>query len=644
MDAFSFYSYLLNRGFERRESQEEMIRLVQEVVEEGGVRLIEAPTGTGKTFAYLIPLITSGRRAIISTGTKILQDQLKRDIEFLTGHCKTLTGKDVNYAVLKGKANYLCLDRFRKENLSEEEKGDIPELMETEWEGDLTLTSVSPEVLGKINVDEDYCTSAYREVCPYRSECYYWEKVKRRERSADILVVNHALLALKEFEETEGRILVIDEAHELDRYLTLATTGGLSLYWVREVVGSMEKLLEKEIRIEPEEFFRRNFEKLFKEESEEIPLESLAPYAEELKESIAEPLRNSYKEIREKLREEVLDFLENRLMISFRLKAYLERTFLLPPEDLERFKAGYDEPEEEEKRLIERVKKVEYLERKLQKLSTFLRVAQSEDSEFGYKVSRKWSKKLQTFNYRLEIFPVFPKGVVDTEAYRGVILTSATVDPEDLRFTTGIEGDFHRLSKNFDYSRVTFLIQNTNPKRENWEERLKESFEDIRSVHDKVLVLLTNRSHLKLFSSNGEVAKQGEDSLNRLVESLRDGRIRVLIGLDSLWTGIDVRGEKGILMSKLPFDSPEDPVTYHRIRYLKSIGEDPFEYQRRKAFIKFRQGVGRLMRQKTDSGTIVICDNRIWRYREFIDFLKDLGVRVVYEKSFRARRTSGRPY
>ncbi len=644
MDTESFYEYLLTKGYERRSSQEEFIGIVQELIEEGDVKLVEAPTGTGKTFAYLIPIITSGQKAIISTGTKILQDQLRRDIEFLTGHYRLLTGEEVSYAVLKGKGNYLCLDRFYKERLSAEELGDIPELMETEWEGDLTLSSCSPEAISKLNVDDDYCTLHYRNVCPYRGECYYWEKVKSKERRAQILVVNHALLALKDFEDTEDRVLVIDEAHELDRYLTLASTSALSLYWFRELIGNLEKLLEREIKLSPEDFFRESFEKLFKEDNQEVSMESLSPYIPALRKELADPVKRLVQEFRERLLSEVEEFLEGRLMVSFRLKGFLEGSMLFPPDLLERFRAGYEEPDEGERELIEKVKKIDYLERKLQKLSQFLRLCEEDREEFGYKVSRSWSRRLQTYNYRLEIFPVFPRGIVDPELYRGVLLTSATIDPEDIRFTTGIEGDFYRLGHNFDYSKVTFIIANTNPKKEGWEEKLKESYEDIRSVHDRVLVLLTNRRHLKLFEGNGEVARQGEGSLNSLIEKLRDGRIKVLVGLDSLWTGIDVRGEKGILMSKLPFESPEDPVTYHRIRYLKSIGEDPFEYQRRKAFIKFRQGVGRLVRQKTDSGTIILCDNRIWRYREFVDFLRELGVNIVYEKNLTSRRTSGRPY
>ncbi len=644
MDSFSFYQYLQSKGFERRESQEEMIHLVEEVIREGGVRLIEAPTGTGKTFAYLIPIITSRQRAIISTGTKVLQDQLKRDIEFLTSHYKLLTGEEVSYAVLKGKGNYLCIDRFKKENLSSQEKADIPELMETEWEGDLTLSSVSPEVAGRINVDEDYCTNAYRKVCPHRGECYYWEKVKSRERSAQILVINHALLALKEFEETEDKVLVIDEAHELDRYLTLASTAGISLYFIRELTSSLQKLTGREINLPVEEFFRDNFARLFKEETEEVSLDSLAPYMEDFKTRICQPLYDLFDEAVGQLKEELREFLEGRLMVSFKFKGYLEKTLLLPREIIELTGASYEDPDHDEEALIEKLKRVEFLSGKLRKLKRFVRLCEEEDPSFGYKLSKKWSRKLQTFNYRMEVFPVFPRGVVEPEAYKGVVLTSATIDPEDISFTTGIEGDFYRLSKNFDYSSITFLIHDTNPKKPQWEEKLVEAFEDIRSLYDKVLVLLTNKAHLKLFEGNGQVAKQGEDSLNSLISALREGKIKVLVGLDSLWTGIDVRGEKGILMSKLPFDSPEDPVTYHRIKYLRSLGEDPFHYQRRKAFIKFRQGVGRLKRQKEDTGTIVLCDNRIWRYREFINYLKELGIKVVYLKNLTARRTWERPY
>ena len=639
MDSQHFYEYLLSKGYDRRESQEEFISLVEEVIEEGGVRLIEAPTGTGKTFGYLIPIITSGRKAIISTGTKILQDQLRRDIEFLTGHYKILTGREIEYLVIKGKANYLCVDRLNKEEIEHEHRMALKELMENGWDGDLSLTDLPVDTAQKVNIDEDYCTYAYRKLCPHRNSCYYWSKLKLRELKADILVVNHALLALKEFEDTREKVLVIDEAHELDRYLTLASTTGVSLYYLREIIGYLEKLLGEEIKVSPEGFFRKHFGKLFENEGDELSLESLTPYIGEFRTSIYEPLKAYLNRLTNKLREEILEFLNSRLMISFKLKEYILDSHIIEYEVIERFKAGYEEPEEEERELIEKLKKVEFLDSKLYKLGVFTRLAENEDNSYGYKVSRRWSKKLQTYNYRLEMFPVFPRGVIQEEDYKGIILTSATVDPEDIKFTTGIEGDFFPLKKNFDYSDVTFIIKNTNPKRDDWKEQLIEAYEDILNIHERVLVLLTNKVHMELLNHRDGTARQGESSLDKLIEFLREGKIKALIGLDSLWTGVDIRGEKGILMSKLPFDSPEDPTTYHRIRFLKSIGEDHFEYQRRKAFIKFRQGVGRLMRQKTDRGTIVLCDNRIWRYREFINFLKELGVNIVYEKGLTYRRT-----
>jgi ATP-dependent DNA helicase DinG len=643
MDPFGFYEYLISRGFERRRSQERMIGIVREVVEEGGVKLIEAPTGTGKTFGYLIPIITGGVRAVISTGTKILQDQLRRDLEFLISHYKMLTGREVRYAVVKGRANYLCLDRFFKEK--PEDPGNVPELMEGDWDGDLTLSEVPPHLVGRINVDEDYCTPSYREVCPYRGRCYYWSGVKVREASADILVVNHALLALKEFEDTKERVLVVDEAHELDRYLTLATTVGISLYTVRETVAHLERIGGDRVEVEVEDFFRENFSGLFeKDEEKEVPLDSLQPYAEPFRKVVLEPLRLGLRKVKEKLKEEVGNFLRSRLAVSHRLKFYLERVPLVERDLLEVTNSAYEDPDEEEREILEKVKRLEFLERKVSRIGLLLRIWEESPPEYGFKVSRSWSRRLQTFNYRLEVFPVFPRDVVNPEDFKGVVLTSATVDPEDIAQTTGITGDFYRLSHNFSYSGVTFIVENTNPKKADWEERVREAYRRLRSLHERVMVLMTNREHLKLIEGGPEVGFQGEGSFSRLIEAFREGKVKVLVGLDSLWTGVDVKGHKGILMSKLPFESPEDPVTYHRIRFLKETGQDPFLYQRRKAFIKFRQGVGRLVRREGDGGTIVLCDNRIYRYREFLDFLHGLGVRLVRNGSLTDRRTWGRPY
>ena len=630
-----FYEYLLSRGFEERKSQRKMIDLVEETLESEEVSLIEAPTGTGKTFAYLIPLIVKGKKAIISTGTKILQDQLKRDIEFLSAHWKLLTGKEIKYAVLKGKGNYLCIDRFKKENIETADRLEIESLMETEWDGDLTLTNVSPETAEKISVDDDYCTFAYRMACPYLWDCYYWSKLKRREADADILVVNHSLLALREF-DTENRVLVIDEAHELDRYLTHATRVGITLYWLKEIEQGIGKLLGEEINLRAEEFFINNFAREFSDDETEKPLKNPEFYAPLLKEFIYIPLKSYLNKLREKVKKELEKAIGERLMVSIAFKEFLERTYILPKEVLDKVNAGYENLDEEEKRLIDLVKKFNYYERKLTKLREFIELMTEARKEVGFKVARKWSRKLNNYNYRIEAFKIFPRNILDPYDYKAVILTSATVDPEDIYLTTGITGNYYVLEHNYDYTDSTIIIENTNPKREDWKDKLMQGFYILMDKYDKVLVLLTNREHLKLFENQGkEVGIQGKESLTLLIEQLRRGNIKAIAGLDSLWTGVDVKGEKGILMAKLPFENPSDPLTHFRLNYLRSIGEDPFLYQRRKAYIRFRQGVGRLVRQHSDKGTIILCDNRIWRYGEFIDFLKKLGINIVYKGRFK---------
>ncbi len=625
------YEYLLSKGLKRRKSQEEFFKLVIDTIEEGGVKLIEAPTGTGKTFGYLIPIISYGQRAVISTGTKVLQDQLKRDIEFLTGHYRLITGREVNYAVLKGKGNYLCLDRYHKEDLREEEKGNIPELLDTEWDGDLNYALV--EDPSRFNVDDDYCTAAYRKKCPYLSSCFYWRKLKQKELKADILIVNHSLLALREFDNTQDRLLVIDEAHELDRYLTLASRGGISLYSLREFIAGISKLYGKTIDVKPEEFFINNFEEAFKKEKrEEMVLDTLEPYAEEFGNKVLNPLKKLFKTCLEDFKSELEDLLESRLMLSYELKEYLEETSLVPRELLEKKNASYDEATREEKELMEKAKKLEFLQGRLQRFNYFFRLMGRPSKEWGYTVSRSWSRKLQTFNYKMEAFPIFPRDIVDTKAYKGVILTSATVDAEDIRFTTGIEGRFYRLPHTFSYEGVSFVIEGTNPKRSDWESKLVEAYDRLRGLHEKVIVLMTNREHMGLIEDSPDTLKQGNMGLRELIERFQTEHYRVLVGVDSLWTGVDIPGEKGLLISKLPFEHPKDPITYHRLKYLEETGEDPFEYQRRKAFIRFRQGVGRLVRRDGDKGTIIFCDNRIWRYREFVNFVKELGLKVLYKR------------
>jgi len=410
------YDFLIKKGFERRKSQEIMMDLVREVIREGGIKLIEAPTGTGKTFGYLIPIMESGTKAIISTGTKVLQDQLRRDIEFLSAQFHVLYGADINYAVVKGKANYLCLDRYESSGKSSE----IDRLLDEGWDGDLSRVVLGQIDIEKINIDEDYCTAGYRKVCPYYDVCLYWIRLKDMERKADLIVVNHALLALKEFEDSKDRILVIDEVHELDKYLTLSSVFSVSLYFLYQIKGYLEDL-GGSVSFNPEYFFKRFFEGFFSDEKEEIPLESFRAYAKHFLKEIGKPILDTWSNLKIRFVSEVEDFLKSRLMVSFRFKSYLENVGIFRGETLSSVKAGYEEETEEERALIKKIKSYEFVLKKIIKLEKFMEIMEESPDDLGYKVSRSWSKKLGTFNYKMEIFPIFPRGVISPEDYKGVV-------------------------------------------------------------------------------------------------------------------------------------------------------------------------------------------------------------------------------
>ncbi len=621
------YEFLVSRGLERRKAQEEFFHIVLEAFEKGGTKIIQAPTGTGKTYAYLIPIIEKGQKAIISTGTKMLQEQLRRDIETLKAYAKYLLNKDVSYLILKGKANYLCLDRYYSS-----QKVDLEDYINSGWDGDYEFVGLPLEVWAEICVDDDYCDSHYRSICKYRKDCYYWGRIKSLERQAQIIVINHALLSLKEFEDPQEKVLIIDEAHELDKYITNSLRTDLSLYTLRvQILGRIRQFLP-EANVDVEDFFIKNFEKLFKEEEEEIPLDSLSIYQPSFERDVLIPLEYLFNRVKEIVGEEVREFLEGRLFISLKLKDYLLMLGIIGWESYLALSSSYEDPSEEEERLIRRLKSYDLLLKAMIKLRNFNLIMKESKPHLGYLVGRKWSKRLKTFNYWIGVFPVFPAGHVDFKDYKAVIATSATLDPEDLKLTLGLEGQYYELAHTFPYHRINFLVYEVDPREKNWPLALKYAYKYLRSLYDKVLVLLTNKEQKAIFEGEEGLCFQGEGGLSELVQGLREGKIKALAGFDSLWLGVDVPGQKGLLMAKLPFESPEEPITFHRIRFLKELGLDPFDYQKRKALIKFRQGIGRLMRTKDDDGTIILCDKRVFKFREFLNVLKKLGINPIKVK------------
>ncbi|SHK18042.1 ATP-dependent DNA helicase [Thermocrinis minervae] len=620
---YQLYEYLVSKGYERRRVQEEFFNVVRDL--EGKVYLVEAPTGTGKTYSYLIPIIEEGKKAIISTGTKLLQDQLRRDLETLSNYAYIILGKKLTYTILKGKSNYLCLDAYHRM----EQKPIVLEifLSNPEFNGDLELVDLDPETKEELGIDEDYCSPSYRKICPYFGECYYWTRVRKRLQSSQIIVVNHALLSLMEIEDASERLLIVDEAHELDRYMVSTNSMNISTYFLlKKVVNKLTQDTSSEYNS-----LKRNIKTFFNyfdpylEQKDNHPLSSLKEFYDAFMELICIPVINLFAEKSKQLLSEVRKSLESRVYICQELKDYLLELGLF--EDLLEHKGTYSGASEEDRKILKNIKDYELLQKRLNKLLNFADAMKKEPDGFGYSISKEWSGRLKDYNYTLSIFPIFSE--FPTKKYKGVLFTSATLDPKEFAMSIGVKGKFHKLEHTLPYDRVNFLVYMVDPRDERWKDCLKYAFKYLRSIYDKVLVLLTNKEHAHVFKDEEHIGFQGERNLPLLLKDLQEGNIKALVGFDSLWFGIDIKGQKGILMSKLPFDNPDDPIIFHRIRFLERMGEDSFEYQKRRALIKFRQGVGRLIRSKEDGGTIILCDKRLFKFKEFKKVLEELGINPV---------------
>lgn len=647
------YNTLLQLGYERRKSQEEMFNIINKHLEDNKhfTIMIEAPTGTGKSFGYLLPIIDKGQKAIISTKTKILQEQLRKDLDYLSEINMKFFGKPIKYLILKGKSNYLCLDRFYDAANTLKQKTiigtyvdftkEIEDLINLKsWDGDVEFTTLNQETWSNINVDDDYCDTHYRKSCRYASECFYYSKLKKKEITADILVVNHSLLLLKEFQDTEEKILIIDEAHELDEALVSSATIGFSTISILRNISSLNNMLTGESILENLDkdvlnIFKKLFEAYFENsKANSIPLDEPS-FVEEILSKIYRPMEEALKTIKNNISNELKNRLEYKTSLNNTIKTLLEYTGIFDKDYINSFGTNYEEPDRLEKEIKMTLIKFKLLQNRISKFYTSLMYMKDKDNKdiLGFAVSREQSKQLKDFNYRIEAFPIFPKNVIDLESYKGAILTSATLDEELIELTTGITGDYYKLDTLFDYRHVNFIINNISPKnKELWKQSVQDSFKYLRSLHEKILVLLTSYEQMECIPKEEDIIFQNHIPLRLAVEFIKSGDKNVLVGVDSIWTGLDIKGEKGLLMAKLPFESPSQPLHYHRMKFFEKYHQDGFYYARKKAFIQFKQGFGRLMRSKEDNGTVIICDSRIWKYKEFIDFIKNLNVNIHYRQ------------
>ncbi|MFT7581062.1 MAG: ATP-dependent DNA helicase DinG [Myxococcota bacterium] len=599
-------------GYERRQGQETMMRAVAGAIERSGTLLVEAGTGTGKSLAYLLPAALSGEQVILSTQTKTLQDQLLREqVPFV----RETLGVDLVATVLKGRSNYLCLHQLDVASKTPSmaldqhtELGHLQRWAETTNTGDraelVDLPDDSP-LWRKVTTDAEQCLARR---CPFFDACFVM-LARRRADAADLVIVNHYLffadLALRSTSGfgllPDAQTVVFDEAHHIEDIAASYFGSAVSDVRIRRLGGDARRLirsldLDAAQITKTEHTLSRDVDRLFD------TYEDLLPQSRLTQGSVTETRRVAYQK------------LDNTLL------------------QLSQHIAGIDGNDEGLARLVLRAALVR------QDLGDLVE-CRSRDQVY-------WVEQ----GTRATFLRAAPIAIGDRLAatlfdrYSTVILTSATLttggDFSHIRSRLGLPPSHAtelKVSSPFDYPRQAALYTPQDlphPSSDAYTDAIAEtmatlvditqgralllftSFRQLRAVHERL------RDRLKF-----PILVQGDGSKETLLARLKQTAGTVLFATATFWEGVDVVGDalSLVVIDKLPFAPPGDPVVEARIALLSDAGENAFmRYQVPQASIALKQGVGRLIRHQDDRGIVAILDPRLTKARYGKYFLESL--------------------
>lgn len=601
-------------GYEHRPAQLQMAEAVDDAFEKHHHAILEAGTGTGKTLAYLMPAISSGRRVVVSTATKSLQEQLyQKDVPFLQKHF----APEWKVAVMKGRSNFLCLAKMHAMGEQPMLKGmeevdafrqirDWAKLTETGDRAELTFLPDDSELWSRIDARRDTCTG---KKCPQFDQCFL-TGMRTRAKEADLIIVNHHLffadLALKH--DDFGSILpeysavVFDEAHEMEDVASDYFGQEISNFRFEELARDADQMMRL-LHLGTPSLMRRT--QRIREKSRSFfdmfpPKEGRFPFSRQEREAFLEENREAY------------DGLLNALKgLETEFAALTQK-----PEELLRIARRSFEIRQDLGFLFE-----------------------SNEKNYVYWFERR-NKGVFLAATPIDVSQILRERLF--EPFDTVILTSATLTVggrfEFIRQRMGLDhAQESQLPPEFEYERQALLY-------------LPQRMPDVRApgfaakAADEIVGLLEMSqgrafclftSYAQMNDLFGRVSErvdfplllQGTAPRSILLERFKTTANSVLFATASFWQGVDVPGEQlsCVIVDRLPFAVPSDPIVAARVRALQEEGRNPFsEFQVPEAVLALKQGFGRLIRTKTDRGILALLDTRISRMPYGKIFLESL--------------------
>lgn len=614
-------------SYEVREEQLRYADAVEVVAAHDGVLLAEAGTGTGKTFGYLVPAILSGRRVIVSTATKALQDQImERDIPRIREALGTM-GVEFSAACLKGLSNYVCMRRFDEflrspdvDALDEMGRRRLPMLLE--WRG--TTRTGDRSELAAFAENEDLfmhiasgASTRIGPKCTYYDACFV-TKARETAAAADVVVVNHHLYFADLRARAEGApgflpdhdVVIFDEAHHLEEVCS-------------EFFGSRISTSELEA-------FARETERASLDQpdvsrlAQGVVRSGITMFAE-LAPLAAEGTRASL---------EPEDWTSERVTSAHAFDAALEAFALTA----KRYAgAAYEETVPGAAALMVFAARAQRLR---QSLDFVMEATRNRAAAW---VERRGRTLVLGANL-VDVGGVFREHVLG--GTRAVVLTSATLTVDDsfafLRSRLGIQGEVDELAvaSPFDFVEQAALFcarEAPNPSEGTHIDYVIGSVLDlVRASGGSAFVLCTSMRNVRAVGQAlidaripSPVLVQGTGPKHALLDAFRESGEAVLVGTASFWEGVDVPGDalRLVIIDKLPFDVPTDPLVRARCERIGEAGKDPFqEYILPSAVITLRQGFGRLVRSRSDRGLVAVLDPRISSKQYGKVFLSSLPV------------------